>query len=98
MLRFGIMHDRSADEVHRSRGSGAAGQEAAAIDGEGHDPEGEAGPEADLEAHHAFKEQSFAVGARVRHMLRGMGTVVELANPRPNLMNQTLTLTLTPNP
>ena len=51
-----------------------------------------------MEAHHAFKEQSFAVGARVRHMLRGMGTVVELANPRPNLMNQTLTLTLTPNP
>ena len=38
------------------------------------------------------------MGARVRHMLRGMGTVVELANPSPNLMNQTLTLTLTLTP
>ena len=60
MLRFGIMHDRGADEVHHTRGS-----EAAAAPGQD--------PEAPL-----FKEQIFAVGARVRHMLRGLGTVVEL--------------------
>lgn len=64
MLRFGIMHDRGADEVHRTRGAGGAG--GAAPDG---DPEAP-----DL----LFKEQIFTLHARVRHMLRGLGTVVEL--------------------
>lgn len=67
MLRFGIMHNRTADEVHRRTGGGGA---AAAAAQEGHQ---EGSPEAPL-----FKEQFFPLHARVRHLLRGLGTVTEL--------------------
>ena len=52
MIRFGIMHGRGAEEVHQGRS--AQGREG-----------GEEQREA--EAHHHFKEQIFAEGARVRH-------------------------------
>ena len=55
MIRFGIMHGRGAEEVHQGRSAqGREGREGGEEQREG-------------EAHHHFKEQIFAEGARVRH-------------------------------